>query len=98
MADQTVAIDAPPATRDEASSTVVQIAVLALLAATGTLATNILLPSLPPMAAALKVTTPAVTSAIRVFPAVFAVGRLGVGPISARFARRWPVLIGFAVF
>jgi DHA1 family bicyclomycin/chloramphenicol resistance-like MFS transporter len=98
MADQTVALDAPPVAKAEASSTVLQIAVLALLAATGTLATNILLPSLPQMASALKVTTPAVTSAITVFLAVFAVGQLVVGPISDRFGRRWPVLIGFAVF
>lgn len=98
MADQTVALDAPPVAKAEASSTVLQIAVLALLAATGTLATNILLPSLPQMASALKVTTTAVTSAITVFLAVFAVGQLVVGPISDRFGRRWPVLIGFAVF
>jgi MFS transporter, DHA1 family, multidrug resistance protein len=98
MADQTVAIDAAPATREEASSTVLQIAVLASLAATGTLATNILLPSLPQMAVALKVSTAAVTSAITVFLAVFALGQLAVGPISDRFGRRWPVLIGFAVF
>src|ERR1700752_835324 len=98
MADQTVAIAAAPAAREEAASTVLQIPVLALLAATGTLATNILLPSLPQMAVTLKVSTPAVTSAITVFLAVFAVGQLVVGPISDRFGRRWPVLIGFAVF
>src|SRR5436853_2094232 len=98
MADQTLAIDAPPAPRDEASSTVLQIAVLAGLAATGTLATNILLPSLPQMAASLNVTSAAVTSAITIFLAVFAVGQLVVGPVSDRFGRRWPVLIGFAVF
>lgn len=97
MADQTVAIDATPP-RAEASSTVRQIAVLAVLAATGTLATNILLPSLPQMAVSLKVSSAAVTSAITVFLAVFAVGQLVVGPISDRFGRRWPVLIGFAVF
>jgi MFS transporter, DHA1 family, multidrug resistance protein len=96
MTDQTAAIDASP--RTEASSTVLQIAVLAGLAATGTLATNILLPSLPQMAASLNVTSAAVTSAITIFLAVFAVGQLAVGPISDRYGRRWPVLIGFAVF
>ena len=96
MTDQTAAIDASP--RPEASSTVLQIAVLAGLAATGTLATNILLPSLPQMAVSLKVSSAAVTSAITIFLAVFAVGQLVVGPISDRYGRRWPVLTGFAVF
>jgi DHA1 family bicyclomycin/chloramphenicol resistance-like MFS transporter len=97
MADQTVsAIAADP--RPEISSTVLQIAVLAVLAATGTLATNILLPSLPQMAASLHVSTAEVTSSITVFLAVFAIGQLAVGPISDRYGRRWPVLTGFAVF
>src|ERR1700675_2098894 len=96
MADQTVAIDAAP--RPEAASTVLQIAVLATLSATGTLATNILLPSLPQMAASLNVSSAAVTSAITIFLAVFALGQLLVGPLSDRYGRRWPVLIGFAVF
>ena len=97
MTDQAVAtIDTAPL--PEVSSTFPQIAVLAALAATGTLATNILLPSLPQMAASLHVSTAAVTSSITVFLAVFAIGQLAVGPISDRYGRRWPVLTGFAVF
>jgi MFS transporter, DHA1 family, multidrug resistance protein len=97
MTDQAVStIAAIP--HAEASSTVTQVAVLATLAATGTLATNILLPSLPAMAASLNVSSAAVTSAITIFLAVFAVGQLVVGPISDRYGRRWPVLAGFMVF
>src|SRR5665213_2734908 len=77
MTDHTVAgIAAAP--RPEASSTFSQIAVLAALSATGTLATNILLPSLPQMAASLHVSTAEVTAAITVFLAVFAIGQLAV--------------------
>jgi MFS transporter, DHA1 family, multidrug resistance protein len=97
MTDQTVAVTAATP-RQEVSPTVLRIAVLAALAATGTLATNILLPSLPRIAVSLKVSSAAVTAAITVFLAVFALGQLAVGPISDRYGRRWPVLIGFAVF
>src|ERR1700760_4406796 len=97
MAEQTVLMTSV-APRPEVASTSAEIAVLAALAATGTLATNILLPSLPEMAASLKVSTASVTSAITVFLAVFAIGQLVVGPVSDRYGRRWPVLTGFAVF
>jgi MFS transporter, DHA1 family, multidrug resistance protein len=97
MTDQTAtALSSGPAARR--SSTSAEIAILAALAATGTLATNILLPSLLSIAASLKVSSAAVTSAITVFLAVFALGQLAVGPISDRFGRRWPVLSGFAIF
>jgi DHA1 family bicyclomycin/chloramphenicol resistance-like MFS transporter len=97
MADQTVSlIDAVP--RPETASTAAQIAVLATLAAIGTLATNILLPSLPQMASSLHVSTAEVTASITVFLAVFAIGQLAVGPISDRYGRRIPVLSGFVVF
>ena len=76
----------------------VQVAVLAALAASGTLATNILLPSLPQIATSVGVSSAQVTSAITIFLAMFAAGQLVVGPLSDRFGRRMPVLIGFAVF
>ena len=96
MADQCETIKtAPP---DVATSSALPIAVLSVLAAMGTLATNILLPSLPQIAISLNVTSAAVTSAITVFLAVFGIGQLLVGPLSDRYGRRWPVLIGFVVF
>jgi MFS transporter, DHA1 family, multidrug resistance protein len=96
MVDNVVSTDQAAPRPDNAAAS--QIAVLAGLAAIGTLATNILLPSLPQMAEALRVSSATVTSAITVFLAVFALGQLIVGPISDSYGRRWPVLAGFAVF
>ena len=75
-----------------------QVAVLAALSASGTLATNILLPSLPGIAIAVGVSSAQVTAAITIFLAMFALGQLVVGPMSDRFGRRVPVMMGFAVF
>jgi DHA1 family bicyclomycin/chloramphenicol resistance-like MFS transporter len=74
------------------------IAVICAFAATGTLATNIFLPSLPSMAASLHVSSAAVTSAITVYLAIFAGGQLIVGPLSDRFGRRPLILTGLCLF
>src|SRR3954451_22834286 len=71
--------------------------VICALAATGLLATNIFLPSLPVIAADLHVSSAAVTSTITIFLAVFAVGQLIVGPVSDRFGRRTPILLGICI-
>lgn len=73
-------------------------AVICALAATGILATNIFLPSLPAIAADLRVSSAAVTSTITIFLTIFAVGQLIAGPVSDRFGRRMPILIGLGIF
>lgn len=76
----------------------IRVAVICAFAATATLSTNIFLPSLPSMAADFQVSSAAVTSAITVYLAIFAVGQLIVGPLSDRFGRRPLILIGLCLF
>jgi len=73
-------------------------AVICAFAAMGMLATNIFLPSLATMAADLHVSSAAITSTISVFLAIFAFGQLIVGPLSDRFGRQIPVLVGLCLF
>ena len=73
-------------------------AVICAFAATAVLSTNIFLPSLPAIAADLRASSAAVTSTITVFLAIFAVGQLIVGPLSDRFGRQKPILIGLCIF
>jgi MFS transporter, DHA1 family, multidrug resistance protein len=74
------------------------LAILASLAALGTLATNILLPSLPHIAQSFNVPTPATGSMMSAFFATFALGQLFVGPLSDRYGRLPAVLGGLAIF
>ena len=74
------------------------IAVICAFAAMATLATNIFLPSLPTIAADLHVSSAVVTSTITVFLGIVAVGQLIVGPLSDRFGRRIPILVGLCIF
>jgi DHA1 family bicyclomycin/chloramphenicol resistance-like MFS transporter len=88
----------PPASELRERTTPTAMAVICAFAAMGTLATNIFLPSLPSMAASLHVSSAAVTSAITIYLAIFAVGQLIVGPLSDRYGRRPLILIGLCLF
>ena len=81
-----------------ATSISARIFVLAALASVGSFATSILLPSLPSIAKSLNVSTAAVASTISVYLAVFAFGQLVVGPLSDRYGRWKPVVIGLCIF
>lgn len=71
---------------------------LAGLAAIGTLATNIILPAFPSMAAELGLTGAQLGILLSSFFLTFALGQLIVGPLSDRFGRRALVLGGLATF
>jgi DHA1 family bicyclomycin/chloramphenicol resistance-like MFS transporter len=71
---------------------------LAGLAALGTLATNIILPAFPRMAAELGLTGTQLGILLSSFFLTFALGQLVVGPLSDRFGRRALVLGGLATF
>ena len=71
---------------------------LAGLAALGALATNIILPAFPDMAADLGTSVIDLSATLSSFFVAFAVGQLFVGPLSDRFGRRWLVLSGLIAF
>ena len=93
-----VVLSKAPATKPGLRTAMACGAVICAFAATAVLSTNIFLPSLPAIAADLRVSSAAVTSTITVFLAIFAVGQLIVGPLSDRFGRQKPILIGLCIF
>ena len=93
-----VVLSKVPATKTEQRTVTACRTAICAFAATGILSTNIFLPSLPTIAADLRVSSVAVTSTITVFLAIFAVGQLIVGPLSDRLGRQMPILIGLCIF
>jgi DHA1 family bicyclomycin/chloramphenicol resistance-like MFS transporter len=73
------------------------VALLAGMAALGSLAINIILPAFPAMGADLGTTVKALSATLGTFFVAFAVGQLFVGPLSDRFGRQRLVLGGLAV-
>jgi DHA1 family bicyclomycin/chloramphenicol resistance-like MFS transporter len=71
---------------------------LAGLAALGSLATNIILPTFPSMGAELGVSVKDLSATLSTFFVAFALGQLFIGPLSDRFGRKWLVLGGLTVF
>lgn len=78
--------------------TISLLAILACLAALGTLSTNILLASLPRIATSFAIPTTATGSMMSAFFATFALGQLAVGPLSDRYGRRPVIVAGLAIF
>lgn len=75
-----------------------RVALLASLAAIGSLATNIILPAFPEMADSFGVGTRDLGVMLSSFFVAFAVGQLVIGPLSDRYGRRRLVLGGLVVF
>jgi DHA1 family bicyclomycin/chloramphenicol resistance-like MFS transporter len=98
IAGSTADIQSKGRTESKGKSITASTAVICAFAAMGMLATNIFLPSLATMAADLHVSSAAITSTISVFLAIFAFGQLIVGPLSDRFGRQIPVLVGLCLF
>lgn len=75
----------------------VAVLALALLSAVAPLATDMYLPGFPAMADELSTDASSVQLTLTTFMAGLAVGQLVIGPLSDRWGRRRPLLIGVAV-
>jgi DHA1 family bicyclomycin/chloramphenicol resistance-like MFS transporter len=72
--------------------------VLGVLSAIGPLATDLYLPALPEIAADLGASEARVKLTLTAVMAGLALGQLATGPLSDRWGRRMPLLVGTAVF
>ena len=101
---QTKGPDGPPVSAGAAATTSRReltgelLCLLAGLAALGALATNIILPAFPDMAADLGASVKDLSATFSSFFAAFALGQLFVGPLSDRFGRKWLVVGGLIAF
>jgi DHA1 family bicyclomycin/chloramphenicol resistance-like MFS transporter len=72
--------------------------VLGLLTAIGPFAIDMYLPSLPSVATSLGTNADGALASMTAFFITFAIGQLVYGPSSDLFGRRWPLVIGIALF
>ncbi len=74
------------------------IVMLGMLTALGPLAIDMYLPALPSMAATLGASTAAAQQTVAVFLIGMSMGQLIYGPLSDRFGRRVPILVGVGLY
>ncbi len=86
---------APALTRRRA---LLLVAVLGALSAIGPLATDLYLPALPQIATDLRTSESSVKLTLTSVMAGLALGQLVIGPLSDRWGRRGPLLVGLGVF
>ncbi|GAA0257874.1 multidrug effflux MFS transporter [Cryptosporangium japonicum] len=90
----TTRAEAPPS---RTAVPVAAVLVLALLSAIAPLATDMYLPGFPTMADELSTDAASVQLTLTTFMAGLAIGQLVIGPLSDRWGRRRPLLVGAAV-
>lgn len=71
---------------------------LAAMSALGPFSIDLYLPALPAIGAHLQSSPAAIQMTIAIFSIGSGMGQLAFGPLSDRFGRRWPALIGLALY
>lgn len=77
---------------------IVLIAVLGLLTAIDAIAIDMYLPAMPSIQMHFGTTTARVQASLTVFLIGLAIGQACVGPLTDRYGRRWPLMLGMALF